>query len=181
MQRVVGVLNWEALGHPLRPPTEVCACSDTQWDMICGLERLITYSLHTLGRCGEKFSTLIRAAEELPDAQEVDLFAFVNEIASDLDSYNRPDIPVSPAPSSPSKPDPSSNLHGPEHNVTVPSSSAKPVNADRIKWEDSPPFHPVPYFTDAIVRDAFLDPASVGLPPSKWVEKLRGRVRWFQT
>lgn len=48
--------------------------------------------------------------------------------------------------------------------------------ADRIKWEHSPKFDPVPFFEDAIVKDAFLDPKNVKLPPALWPHQPRGKV-----
>lgn len=84
LQRIIGVLNWECLGHPIDPPKEACAgfgFTDEQLDMIARLERLIDHffqagplSAHELGRSGEKFNHLIRASQELPEFREVDLF-----------------------------------------------------------------------------------------------------------
>lgn len=185
LQQVVGVLNWETLGHPVKPPQTACSgqpYTDVQWNMLCRLERLITHFLQagdvsaaTLGRSGEKFSTLMRAAKELPDCQDVDLIELVGCIASDLDAYSRPKSPNSPDNSSPSFDSP-----GPPpvttKTVAMPSSVAKPVVASRVKWEHSPSFDPIPFLTDPLVKDAFVDPANVRLPATKWVDKPKGRV-----
>lgn len=74
---VVATLNWECLGHPVKPPPSACAgykYSDAQLDMLDRLERLIDHFLqagplssHELGRSGEKFNHLLRAAKELPE------------------------------------------------------------------------------------------------------------------
>lgn len=56
------------------------------------------------------------------------------------------------------------------------SSPAKPVIASRIKWEHAPSSDPIPFFSDSIVRDAFVNPASVRLPSHQWVDKPKGRV-----
>ena len=58
----------------------------------------------------------------------------------------------------------------------MPASVAKPVVASRVQWEHSPSFDPIPFLTDPWVKDAFLDPANVRLPSSKWVDKPQGRV-----
>eukprot|EP00435_Cladocopium_sp_Y103_P076060 s103_g75.t1 len=86
LQRVVAILNWECLGHPLKPPAKACArhpFTDDQWDMLCRLERLVDHFLRaddisatSLGRSGEKFAHMFRAAKELPEYQDVDLLDF---------------------------------------------------------------------------------------------------------
>ena len=58
----------------------------------------------------------------------------------------------------------------------MPLSVAKPVIADRIKWEHSPAFNPIPFFDDAIVREAFVNPSKVRLPPEAWPHQLKGKV-----
>lgn len=40
LQVVIGVLNWECLGHPTSPPAKACVgfgYTDAQWDMVCRL------------------------------------------------------------------------------------------------------------------------------------------------
>ena len=58
----------------------------------------------------------------------------------------------------------------------MPKTVTKPVVADRIKWEHSPSFDPVPFLVDPIVRQAFLDPLSVRLPSHQWPDQPRGRA-----
>ena len=185
MQRLVAVLNWETLGHPIRPPARACACqpfTDDQWAMICRLERLVDHFLRaddvsatSLGRCGEKFAH--RATKELPEYQEVDLLELVHSISKDLDSYGHSFPTTSNDPTFNPKPDnPKHEVPKEKVQVPMPATPAKPVVASRIKWEHSPSFDPTPYLTDKIVRDAFVDPASVRLPSHLWVEKPKGRV-----
>ena len=187
MQRLVAVLNWETLGHPIRPPARACAFqpfTDDQWAMICRLERLVDHFLRaddvsatSLGRCGEKFAHMFRAAKELPEYQEVDLLELVHSISKDLDSYGHSFPTTSHDPTFNPKPDnPKHEVPKEKVQVPMPATPAKPVVASRIKWEHSPSFDPTPYLTDKIVRDAFVDPASVRLPKHLWVEKPKGRV-----
>eukprot|EP00435_Cladocopium_sp_Y103_P042939 s2396_g12.t1 len=119
---------------------------------------------------------MIRVAKELPVVQEVDLLNLVQEISQDLDPYGRRKPQDSP-------PDKNLDPHHPKvapgntkTSTSVNSSTARPVVASRIKWEHSPAFDPIPYFTDSVVRDAFADPATVKLPSHQWVEKPKGRV-----
>ena len=58
----------------------------------------------------------------------------------------------------------------------MPLSVAKPVIADRIKWEHSPAFNPIPFFDDAIVREAIVNPSKVRLPPEAWPHQPKGKV-----
>ncbi len=97
LQHIIGVLNWECLGHPVKPPLKACCgipFTDHQWDMVCRLERLVDHFLQagsvsscSLGRSSEKFKGLLQAAKELPVCQEVDLFRFARAVASDLNPY----------------------------------------------------------------------------------------------
>ena len=185
LQRVVTILNWEALGHPVIAPSHACAgfpFSDGQWEMVCRLERLIDYYLRpepmtskTLGRSGEKFANLMRAAQELPVCQEVDLFDVVSSIAHDLDPYS--------AKSSRETFSTCDSHFDCETSATceLPKSTAKPVVASRIKWEHSPQFDPVPFFTDPIVREAFVDPSRVRISPEQWPHIPRGKVHCSRT
>ena len=183
LQHVIGVLNWESLGHPTKPPERACigqCFSDSQWLMICRLERLVDHFLRagsvsgdSLGRSFEKFSKMLAFAKALPECREVDLFNLMQEVAKDLDPYQ-------------SKP-PTKNRESADRVEHVdccresPASKlsmsvAKPTVASRIKWEHSPAFDPIPFFQDQIVRDAFMNPESVKLPKASWVDKPRGRV-----
>ena len=183
LQHVIGVLNWESLGHPTKPPKHACighSFSDHQWLMICRLERLVDHFLRaepvsagSLGRSFEKFSNMRAFAKELPECREVDLFNLVQEVAKDLDPYQ------SKPPTSDREQD-DRGRHSECCHVAPASklstSVAKPVIASRIKWEHSPAFDPIPFFQDQIVRDAFINPDSVKLPSHQWVVQPKGRV-----
>lgn len=180
LQFVVATLNWECLGHPVIPPPSACAgnkYSDLQLDMLDRLERLIDHFLragplssHELGRSGEKFNHLLRAAKEPPELQEVDLYQLATDLARHFDSYSKPGGSGN-----------EESLMVP-HNSTsddlgecrLPKSVAKPVIASRIKWEHSPGFDPLPFFEDSIVKDAFIDPSRVKLPSELWPHQPRG-------
>ena len=241
LQHIVGVLNWECLGHPLKPPPHACAgyeFSESQVEMLCRLEHLIDHflsaddvSASSLGRSWEKFSKLLAAAKELPEIQDVDLLELVGELAREFDPYSKPqgfkhdgssnhhtdlEEKLSREASSPQKcrilrrpptPKMSQNLAPPSPqtrgitrgpggpNLTeafwksstqkvsckLPSSVARPVIADRIKWEHSPQFDPIPFFQDQIVKDAFVKPDSVKLPSSEWIRKPKGKVHCSRT
>ena len=185
VQKIVCVLNWECLGHPIKPPPAACVgafMSEDQFQMICRLERLVDHFMRpgpltseALGRCSVKFAAMINCAEELPECREVDLFEFAKQIASELDPYSK-------APTCSNKVNPSESSHQ-EHScsfegveVKLPSTVSKPVVADRIKWAHSPQFDPLPFFEDTIVRDAFVDPSRVRLPEDQWPHQPRGKV-----
>ena len=191
LQLVVATLNWETLGHPTSPPPQACIgfdLTEEQWAMINRLERLVDHfvqagpiSSQSLGRSCEKFSNLLRACQELPGNQEVDLDELVFDLASKLDPYSSKPTSVDqqtmasscdlnpPSPSPFSPPDAGCSL-----GVTrMPKSVAKPVISSRIKWEHRPNFDPTPYL---VVKDAFVDPARVRLPSRMWPQQPRGRV-----
>ena len=187
VQSIVVILNWECLGHITEPPDKArsgVSFSDAQWDMIERLERLVDYFLQpgdltsgSLGRSAEKFSSLLQASQELPGYREVDLYEFVSHVASELDPYGTSassDIPGDPHDSNNDGKNPLETCS--QETKCKPSSVARPVIADRIKWEHSPAFDPVPFFEDQIVRDAFIDPARVKTPESSWVPKRRAKV-----
>ncbi len=100
LQMVIGVLNWECLGHPVVPPAKACVgfgYTDAQWDMVCRLERLVKHFVQpgnispgTIGRSAEKFSSLLRVAQELPEYRDVDLEELVHSLSHDLDPYSKP-------------------------------------------------------------------------------------------
>ena len=185
VQKIVCVLNWECLGHPLKPLSNACVgarMSEDQFQMICRLERLVDHFMRpgpmtseALGRCSEKFAAMIRCAEELPECREVDLFEFAQQIASELDPYSKAPSSSNRTDSSPkSNSDHQCSFEGVE--VKLPSTVSKPVVADRIKWAHSPQFDPLPFFEDNVVRDAFVDPTRVRLPEDQWPHQPRGKV-----
>lgn len=115
LQAVIGVLNWETLGYPCKPPEHVCVgtgYSDDQWQMVEKLERLVDYFLRpgpitasSLGCSGEKFNMLLRAAQELPNIGIVDLDELVTNLTSNFDFYSKPSRSEQPAHNT-------SDLHG---------------------------------------------------------------------
>lgn len=182
LQCVVATLNWECLGHPVKPPPSACAgykYSDAQLDMLDRLERLIDHFLqagplssHELGRSGEKFNHLLRAAKELPEIREVDLYQLATDLAHHFDSYSKP----GGSGNEESFVDPRNSTSDDLGECRLPKSVAKPVIASRIKWEHSPGFDPLPFFEDQIVKDAFIDPSRVKLPSELWPHQPRGKV-----
>ena len=96
LQNVVCMLNWIALGYPKAPPSRAQAGEPTTVDQDRVLETLQGHINHfcdlgpiaraDLGRFGEKFDVLRRAAEELPSHVEVDLEQMLHEIQQQFDS-----------------------------------------------------------------------------------------------
>lgn len=183
LQQVIGVLNWECLGHPTVPPPEACAgfgFSDEQFDMIARLDRLIDHflqagplSAHDLGRSGEKFNRMIRASKELPEFREVDLYELTRDIANSLSPYSKQKWEGGSTHDDVSNHTSSVDLGS---TCVLPTSVAKPVIASRIKWEHSPKFDPLPFLEDPIVKAAFIDPKNVKLPESEWPHQPKGKV-----
>lgn len=200
LQVVIGVLNWESLGHPTSPPAKACVgfgFTNAQWDMVCRLERLVDHFLQpgfisssTLGRSAEKFSSLVRVARELPEHRDVDLDELVHSLSKDFDPYSKPsshpkdcdnggfdEASYGPHPDFCTDPHPKVlETFGSDNNCQLSTCVAKPVVASRIKWEHSPQFDPIPFLHDKIVRDAFIDPSRVRLPEHLWDNKPRGKV-----
>ena len=65
---------------------------------------------------------------------------------------------------------------GSELKLHVDAVKAKPIIADRIKWEHSPSFDPRPFLTDPVVKRAFEDPNSLGLHTSLWTKQPSGKI-----
>ena len=63
-----------------------------------------------------------------------------------------------------------------EIKMHIDASNAKPVLADRIKWEHSPKFDPRPYLVDPVVKRAFEDPNSLRLDESLWKKQPTGKI-----
>ena len=197
VQQVICTLNWEALGHVVKPPPAACAgfcISPDQHLMIERIESMIlrfatagSFEASTLGRSADKLERLFVACQELPGAaQDVDLLDVVNSVRQGLDPYgsnSSSKTPKNPEAFCPkaqqtvehasvdfcASPDPGSKIH-------LDSSTCKPVIADRIKWEHSPNFDPRPFLTDPVVKAAFDNPETLRLPPECWIKKPCGRV-----
>ena len=192
VQQVICTLNWEALGHVVKPPPAACAgfcISPDQHLMIERIESMIlrfatagSFEASTLGRSADKLERLFVACQELPGAaQDVDLLDVVNSVRQGLDPYgsnSSSKTPKNPEAFCPkaqqtvehasvdfcASPDPGSKIH-------LDSSTCKPVIADRIKWEHSPNFDPRPFLTDPVVKPAFDNPETLRLPPECWIKK----------
>ena len=215
VQQIIGILNWEALGHVSTPPPQAkvgFGFTDAQLAMIERIESLVTHFLvagtfhaSSLGRSADKLSRLFVACRELPDeGLEVDLLDVVSNIRSSLDPYGK---------SFPGKADESQFRHHPDgkaessfshqkmetqlfdadsqvsqtsnpksetpvmqNKVFLDSCAAKPVIADRIKWEHSPQFDPRPYLIDPVVKAAFENPDALRLPEDQWIKRPQGKV-----
>lgn len=192
VQHIVATLNWEALGHIKKPPVAARAgfpLSLEQVGMLDRLESLVdhfaragTFTAASLGRSADKLDRLLQAAKELPEVfQEVDLTAVVSHVKDVFDPYGKPSDFVTPSRdfSSP-EPEQSSELprEGPtsSQKISFDVYNAKPVIADRIKWEHSPQFDPRPFLVDPVVRHAFEDPNFLRLPEELWERKPAGKI-----
>lgn len=194
VQQIIGILNWEALGHVCTPPPHAkvgFGFTDAQLAMIERIESLVTHFLvagtfhaSSLGRSADKLSRLFTACRELPDeGLEVDLLDVVSNIRSSLDPYGK---------SFPGKTNDSQHhadtagstpvfknwgdLECGGGKVFLDSCAAKPVVADRIKWEHSPQFDPRPYLIDPVVKAAFENPDALRLPEHQWIKRPQGKV-----
>ena len=211
VQQIIGILNWEALGHVSTPPPQAkvgFGFTDAQLAMIERIESLVTHFLVAgtfHASSADKLSRLFVACRELPDeGLEVDLLDVVSNIRSSLDPYGK---------SFPGKADESQFRHHPDgkaessfshqkmetqlfdadsqvsqtsnpksetpvmqNKVFLDSCAAKPVIADRIKWEHSPQFDPRPYLIDPVVKAAFENPDALRLPEDQWIKRPQGKV-----
>ena len=181
VQQIVCALNWEALGHVSNPPRSACigsGYSDEQWAMIERIDGLVSYfasagsfEASSLGRSADKLERLLQACQELPETvQDVDLLEVTAAVRDSLDPYSKPTS---------SKPSPDINEHfanPSDLKIHIDTVSAKPVVADRIKWNHSPTFDPRPFLTDPVVKAAFENPDSLRLPEALWVKRPQGKV-----
>ena len=155
------------------------------------------FNSSTLGRSAEKFNLLLRMALELPSCSfansgDVDrvLNQFVFALQADWNTYSRASKPHGddPVPQDASAP-PSSAACASDSNrlfqATVPHGhkcsvgsglSCKPVVASRVKWTLPPSFNPLPFLTDPIMKQAFLDPNSLRKSPDLWPSLPRAKV-----
>ncbi len=184
LQKVVCMLNWISLGYPKAPPHCAQAGEPTTFEQDRVLETLLGHIDHfcdlepiaraDLGRFGEKFDVLRRAAEELPSHVEVDLEHMLHEIQQQFDSYKKHERPHFA-----DEPQHQETHHACSHQpdkVLVPSLNNKPVIASRIKWKHPPSFDPRPYLLDPVVASVFESPDSLRLPQSVWPSKPKANV-----
>lgn len=197
VSQIICTLNWEALGHITRPPPSACVgygYSEEQFALVERIHNLVqhfcmagTFDASSLGRSADKLERLLSACRELPGGnQEVDLLDIVTEIQQGLDPYtshksskfNDASASCTDDPVDTCFDDSVAGSHGSDatNHLHLDCSTAKPVVADRIKWEHSPQFDPRPYLTDPVVRSAFDDPESLRLHPSLWIKRPAGRV-----
>ena len=197
VSQIICTLNWEALGHITRPPPSACVgygYSEEQFALVERIHNLVqhfcmagTFDASSLGRSADKLERLLSACRELPGGnQEVDLLDIVTEIQQGLDPYtshksskfNDASASCTEDPVDTCFDDSVAGSHGSDatNHLHLDCSTAKPVVADRIKWEHSPQFDPRPYLTDPVVRSAFDDPESLRLHPSLWIKRPAGRV-----
>ena len=140
------------------------------------------FTAASLGRSADKLDRLLQAAKELPDLiEEVDLTEIVSHVKEVFDPYSRSrdcNTPLKPSVSENNNQDHRNDLN---HDfstgkVSFDACTAKPVVADRIKWEHSPQFDPRPFLVDPIVRRAFEDPSFLRLPEEFWERKPAGKI-----
>ena len=197
VQQIICALNWEALGHVVKPPSAACAGSFISVDQHLMIERIESLVLRfvtagcfqasMLGRSADKLERLLDACRELPgETQEVDLLDVVNSVQQGLEPYGSNTSSKTPKDHEAFCPDSHSFVEGASaadneptdltSKIHLDSSSCKPVIADRIKWEHSPTFDPRPFLTDPVVKAAFNNPETLRLPPESWIKKPCGRV-----
>ena len=181
VQQIICTLNWEALGHVSSPPRFArigSGYSSEQWAMVERIDGLVSYfasagdfEASSLGRSADKLERLLHACQELPEGiQDVDLLEVASVVRDNLDPYSK---------QTSSKISPDSDEHfakSKDVKIHVDTMSAKPVVADRIKWNHSPSFDPRPFLTDPIVKTAFENPDSLRLPEALWVKRPQGKV-----
>ena len=201
----VGCLNWLALGCPLKPPPCACIGSallqPAQIKILETFERRCMHFVRagrlnsaSLGRSAEKFDLLLRMASELPScdfvpAGDVDrmLSKFVSALQSDWcaskskPSANDPsaqDASASPRAAS-SAADVGFSEAPPLHKSKCAVSSGlacKPVVASRVKWTLPPTFDPLPFLSDPVVKQAYIDPMFLRKPESLWPKLPKAKV-----
>lgn len=164
------------------------------------------FNAASLGRSAEKLSRLLHASEELPGPfQEVDLWSVLDHVKSGLDPYTDRSSHVfdnseqktfegrdtgfltnhknTPPQKHEFDSTPTESISvglgkdsGSELKLHVDAVNAKPIIADRIKWEHSPSFDPRPFLTDPVVKRAFEDPNSLRLHESLWTKQPSGKI-----
>ena len=155
VQQIICTLNWEALGHVVKPPVAACAgpcISPDQHLMIERIESMVLrfatagcFQASMLGRSADKLERLLAACQELPGVtQDVDLLDVVNSVRQGLDPYGSNTSSKTPnnqeafcqddqSVREVTSPD-ESVVASPDSKIHLDSSTCKPVVADRIKW-----------------------------------------------
>ncbi len=190
IQQIVATLNWEALGHTKKPPPAARVgfpLSLEQVEMLDRLESLVdhfaragNFTAASLGRSADKLDRLLQAAKELPDlVEEVDLTAVVSHVKEVFDPYSGTHKTDSGFHSASEDNRDQHNEKGVDvftEQISLDASTAKPVVADRIKWEHSPQFDPRPFLVDPIVRRAFEDPNFLRMSEDQWEHRPPGKI-----
>lgn len=179
--------------------------SQVQREMLERLESMLDYfmdapaaKLADLGRASEKLGKLSAASFKLHDEfSEGDLFSFLQRISRDIDPYGKPpgsdktdrnshskqteskQQGDSQASQAPSVLNPACSAEGAKVGcrVSLTTSAAKQVEADRIKWKLGPSFDPQEFLPDPIVRAAYDNPEILRKPASSWPKRPKALVR----
>ncbi len=192
LQLAVISLNWEVLGFKPKPPTQATTAglfSNAQLDVIQRLEDMLTHFLQMgpfgideLGRPAEKFKSVIQTLQQqLPNRETrlQDLEEFCLHLHGNLNPYsshfgNQDWCPKADDPAF-SFADVLGEVSGTSHG-----SGAKPIQSDRIKWENPPSFHPEE-FLNPLVRSAYENPEILRLPRDMWPPSRPARMHITKT
>lgn len=183
LQVIVCALNWETLGHSKEPPSHArlgSKISRKQHEIIERLEGLVSHFCNLgaftggdLGRSFEKFQDVLICTQELPLCKlgVEDLHKLALHVQTGLNPYDshfsRADADRVPSYSSE---DESHHHCGTEADVRVERLMhlSRPVESDRIKWENPPSFDASAFLSNPLVRSAFEDPEILRKPQEEW-------------
>ena len=187
LQLAVISFNWEVLGFKSEPPLQATTAgsfSNAQLDVIQRLEDMLThflqmgpFGIEELGRPAEKFKSVINILQqELPNCESrlQDLEEFCLHLHGNLNPYSThfgsKDLHSEAD-------DPTMCFAGEPREVSgaTQASGAKPIQSDRIKWENPPSFHPEE-FLSPLVRSAYENPEVLRLPREQWPVSRPGRM-----
>lgn len=183
VQLSLASLNWEMLGRPLIPLPEArlgFPCSEAQHEIIEHLEDMAwhflamdNFAADDLGRFQSKYQGIINMLQELPQCKLTgkDLLNTAISLHQDFDSYHghfgRTHVETEKSS---------------DHDCTfatrlaAPVSGAGRVEADRIKWDNPPSFEAEAFLSNPVIRNGFLDPESLRLPPELWPKSKPAKV-----
>lgn len=177
---ILACLNWEVLGHPVTAaPFESqlrCPISPAQHLIIEHLENLVNHHLccgdfvgEDLGRFQEKYSSVIRLIQELPQCQAAgeDLESVLIELHRDMDPYHGHFGRGPPKHEQCHQPNADHECTF-ERKAHLPSSGARDVKSSRIKWQFPPSFEAGQFLTHPVVKAAFDDPEVMRKPRELW-------------
>ncbi len=128
-----------------------------------------------LGRVSGKFGNLIGVLQELPFCSLglEDLERLFCKVHADLDPYQSHFV----SSQSSHHPDQTScaSVTGCRISAAASQTSAKPVHADRVKWENPPSFE-ARDFLEPLTRAAFDDPETLRKDPNEWPRAFPGKM-----